>query len=322
MARLFARCCDRDKLYGFAFTALTIPKAAIASTTISSCSIPMPNGLSGRLLWNDALYGYTVGHQRDDLSFDRRDSAPFMPKCRGHRTPHFTWGDDQPPRRPWTKRSSTRCTCGGLPSCIRRCPRIVRGTFGALAAPAVLDYLRDLGITAIEFLPAQAFIDDGTWSREGLVNYWGYNSIAFFAPEARYAQQRRQLVRVQDDGQAPARRRASRSFSMSSTTTPPKAISSARRCRSAASTMRSYYCLDADDRRYYVDFTGCGNSLNLHHPRVLQLVMDSLRYWVQEMHVDGFRFDLATTLAREQDSRSTSSPDFSTPSARIRSSRR
>ncbi len=261
---------------------------------------PYAKRLRGRFIWNDALYGYTVGHKDADLSFDERDSAPFMPKCAVTDTAH-TWGDDQPPRRPWTEMIIYEAHVRGLTKLHPQVPESLRGTFGALAAPAVLDYLRDLGITAIEFLPAQGFIDEAPVAARGLVNYWGYNTIAFFAPEARYFSngelgEFKTMVKALHETGIEVILDVVYNHTAEGNELGPTL--SFRGIDNA-----SYYRLDGNDRRYYVDFTGCGNSFNLHHPQVLHLVMDSLRYWVQEMHVDGFRFDLATTIAREQDSR-------------------
>ena len=181
-------------------------------------------------------------------------------------------------------------------------PRTLRGTYAGLATPAVIEHLQHVGVTAVELLPVHHFIRDKHLVDRGLTNYWGYNSIGFFAPDIRYARPRRSAPTTSGNSRRWSRRfttPASRSFSTWCTTTREKAIIWARRCRSAASTTPRTTGWSPTIRAYYLDYTGCGNTLNVRHPRVLQLIMDSLRYWVLEMHVDGFRFDLASTLARE-----------------------
>jgi isoamylase len=259
---------------------------------------PYAKRLIGRFMWNDALYGYTVGHADADLSFDVRDSAPFMPKCAIVDTAH-TWGDDQPPRHPWPQTIIYEAHVRGLTRLHPQVPENLRGTFGALAVPAVIDYLRDLGVTAVEFLPVHGFIDEAPIAARGLVNYWGYNTIAFFAPEARYFSdgeigEFKTMVKALHEAKIEIILDVVYNHTAEGNERGPTL--SFRGIDNA-----SYYRLTPDNPRHYMDFTGCGNSFNLHNPRVLHLVMDSLRYWVQEMHVDGFRFDLATTTAREND---------------------
>jgi glycogen debranching enzyme GlgX len=261
---------------------------------------PYAKRLTGRFTWNDALYAYTVGHPDRDLSFDERDSAPFMPKCVITDTAH-TWGGDQPPRRAWTDMIIYEAHVRGLTKLHQQVPPNLRGTFGAFATSPVLAYLRDLGVTAIEFLPVHGFIDEPAIMVKGLVNYWGYNTIAFFAPEARYFSngeigEFKTMVKALHDVGIEVILDVVYNHTAEGNELGPTL--SFRGIDNA-----SYYRLDPTDKRRYVDFTGCGNSFNLHHPRVLHLVMDSLRYWVQDMHVDGFRFDLATTTAREDDGR-------------------
>ncbi|MFC5606289.1 glycogen debranching protein GlgX [Variovorax soli] len=257
---------------------------------------PYAKDLAGELRWSDALYGYTLGSKREDLSFDRRDSAAFMPKGRVLE-PAFTWGDDIRPHVPWQDMVIYELHVRGF---TRQFPAIseeLRGTYAALGSLPVIDYLQRLGVTTVELLPVHAFLNDRHLAEKGLQNYWGYNTLAFFAPEPRY----------------------SCSGKVKEFKTMVKSLHSAgievildvvynHTCEGnhlgPTLSMRgvdnaSYYILNGGERRYYDDFTGCGNTVNLEAPRALQLVMDSLRYWVQEMHVDGFRFDLASALARE-----------------------
>src|SRR3984885_4607911 len=257
---------------------------------------PYAKQLLGTLRWSDAHFGYRIGHKQEDLSFDRRDSASGMPKCRVI-DPAFTWGADRPPRIPWHESVIYELHVKGFTMRHPEVPPALRGTYAGLATAPVVKYLQGLGITAVELMPVHYFVDDRHLVDKGLRNYWGYNSIGFFAPETRY----------------------SATGSVNEFKTMVKALHSAgievildvvynhtaegnhlgpTLCFRGADNA-SYYRLTPDNPRYYMDFTGTGNTLNLQHPRVLQLIMDSLRYWVLEMHVDGFRFDLASALARE-----------------------
>jgi len=256
---------------------------------------PYAKALQGTLKWTDAHFGYTVGHPDADLSFDERDNAAAMPKCRIVDTA-FTWGEDRRPRRPWHETIIYELHVRGFTKLHPDVPEGQRGTFAGLSSPAVIEYLSDLGVTAIELLPVHAFIDDRYLCQKGLRNYWGYNSIGFFAPEPRYLSsgllgEFKTFVQLLHDAEIEVILDVVYNHTSEGNHMGPtlcfRGIDNA-----------SYYKLQPEDPRYYADFTGCGNALDLHHPRVLQLVMDSLRYWVEEMHVDGFRFDLATTLAR------------------------
>ncbi len=255
---------------------------------------PYAKSLSGRLRWTDAHYGYRIGAQREDLSFDRRDNASAMPKCVVVEEA-FTWGDDARPSVPWRETVFYELHVKGFTVQHPDVPPALRGTYAGLATPAVITYLRDLGVTTVELLPVHAFIDDRRLVEQKLRNYWGYNSICFFAPEPRYVQAhpsefKTMVKHLHEAGievvldvvynHTAEGNHLGPTFSF-------KGIDNA-----------SYYRL-AEDRRYYDDVTGTGNTLDLRHPRVLQMVTDSLRFWVDEMHVDGFRFDLAPALARE-----------------------
>ena len=257
---------------------------------------PYAKSLTGTINWSDANFGYRVGHPRADLSQDRRDSAAGMPKCRVI-DPAFTWGDDRRPNVPWHDTVIYELHVKGFTMQHPAVPPQLRGTYAGLASGCTVEHLKRLGVTTVELMPVHAFIDDRRLVRSGLRNYWGYNSIGYFAPDSRYGRER----------------------PVSEFKTMVKALHSAgievvldvvynhtgegdhlgpTLCFRGVDNA-SYYRLKPADPRYYVDYTGCGNTLNLVHPRVLQLIMDSLRYWVTEMHVDGFRFDLASALARE-----------------------
>jgi isoamylase len=257
---------------------------------------PYAKHLQGSLQWSDAHFGYRSGHAKADLSFDRRDSAPFTPKCRVVDSA-FTWGDDRPPRIPWHDTIIYEAHVKGLSIRHPEVPPHLRGTFAGLATAPIVDHLVSLGVTAVELMPVHAFVDDRLLLERGLRNYWGYNTLGFFAPEMRYSasggmSEFKTLVKVLHSAGIEVLLDVVYNHTAEGNQLGPTL--SFRGIDNA-----SYYRLSADEPRYYIDFTGTGNTLNLQHPRVLQMLMDSLRYWVLEMHVDGFRFDLASALARE-----------------------
>jgi len=257
---------------------------------------PYAKHLSGALRWSDAHFGYRVGHRQEDLSFDRRDSAPGMPKCRVIDSA-FTWGDDRSPLVPWHDTVIYELHVRGFTLHHPEVPPQLRGTYAGLACAPVIDYLRRLGVTTVELMPVHSFVDDRRLVERGLRNYWGYNSLGFFAPEARYSSTGRvsefkTMVKTLHSAGIEVILDVVYNHTAEGNHLGPTL--SLRGIDNAA-----YYRLTPDNPRYYMDFTGTGNTLNLRQPRVLQLIMDSLRYWVLEMHVDGFRFDLASALARE-----------------------
>ena len=257
---------------------------------------PYAKHLQGPLHWSDAHFGYRLGSAREDLSFDKRDSAPGTPKCRVV-DPAFTWGDDRPPRIPWHDTVIYEAHVRGLTLMHPGIPKHLRGTYAGLATAPVIEHLARLGITTLELMPVHAFVDDRYLLEKGLRNYWGYNSIGFFAPELRYSHTGRisefkTMVKTLHSAGIEVILDVVYNHTAEGNQLGPTL--SLRGIDNA-----SYYRLMPDNPRFYMDFTGTGNTLNLQHPRVLQLLMDSLRYWVQEMHVDGFRFDLASALARE-----------------------
>jgi isoamylase len=260
---------------------------------------PYAKALHGYLEWNPALFGYTM-ESGDDLSFDERDSARFMPKCRVV-DPAFTWGDDRPPRTAWERTIVYELHARGYTMRHPEVPDTLRGTFRGLTDPAVLDHIRRLGVTAVELLPVHGFIDDSHLLDKGLLNYWGYNSISFFAPARRYAS-------VPDFAFSEFKEMVARFHESGIEVILDVVYNHTAEGNELGPTMSfkgidnaSYYRLLADQPRYFINDTGTGNTLDLSHQRVLQMVTDSLRYWVEEMHVDGFRFDLGTILARELD---------------------
>ena len=256
---------------------------------------PYARDLTGRLVWSDAHFGYRAGSARADLSFDRRDNARGMPKSVVI-DQAFTWGEERRPSIPWEDTIIYEAHVKGLTQHRKDVPPAWRGTFRGLTAPAVISHLRQLGVTALELLPIHAFVDDRHLVERGLSNYWGYNTLGFFAPASRYALKgpldefRSTISRLHDAGIEVILDVVYNHTAEGNHLGPTLSF------RGIDNT--SYYWLQPDQPRYYDDFTGCGNALNLSHPRVLQMVMDSLRFWVEICHIDGFRFDLASTLAR------------------------
>jgi isoamylase len=257
---------------------------------------PYARNIVGSLRWSDALYGHTPGHPREDLSRDRRDSARAMPKSQVIESA-FTWNDDRRPAVPWNETVIYELHVRGYTRSHPDVPPALRGTYTGLATAPVIDHLRRLGVTTIELLPMHAFVDERPLVERGLRNYWGYNTIGYFAPDARYA--------IQDpvvEFKAMVKTLHKAGFEVILDVVYNHTAEGNERgpmlCfRGIDNT--AYYRLQEDNPRYYVDITGCGNTLDMRHPRAFQMMMDSLRYWVAEMHVDGFRFDLAPALGRE-----------------------
>jgi glycogen operon protein len=248
--------------------------------------------------WHDAMFGYTLGHPEQDLKRDDRDNAAYAPLSAVVDTA-FTWGNDRLLRTPWRETIIYETHVKGLTIRHPKVPPELRGTYAGLACEPVIDHLRDLGITAVELLPVHHRTDEHALVQRGLANYWGYNTLSFFAPDVRYGSG---TMGVVDEFKLMVRTLHDAGIEVIldvvyNHTAEGNHLGPMLSLRGIDNT--SYYRLVHDTPRYYQDFTGCGNTLNMLHPQVLQLIMDSLRYWVQEMHVDGFRFDLASALARE-----------------------
>ncbi|MBA2302847.1 MAG: glycogen debranching protein GlgX [Acidobacteria bacterium] len=250
------------------------------------------------LRWNEALFGFTFGD--DDTTFDKRDSAPFAPLA-AVVDDAFTWGEDRPPRTPWHETVIYELHVKGFTKLNTQIPEPLRGTYRGLASEPAIRHLTSLGVTAVELMPVHHHADDWHLVQRGLGNYWGYSTLGYFAPDLAYAAATSPLDAVREFKMMVRALHAAGlevildvvyNHTAEGNHTGPTL--SLRGIDNA-----SYYRLLPDEPRYYQDFTGCGNTLNMRSPRVLQLIMDSLRYWVQEMHVDGFRFDLASALARE-----------------------
>jgi glycogen operon protein len=258
---------------------------------------PYSKAIDGIFDWNQSLFGYNFG-EPDSRNDD--DSAASMPKSVVI-TPFFDWGVDRPPQYEYADSFVYEAHVKGLTETHPDIPDNIRGTYAAIGHPAIIDHLKALGVTAIELMPVHHFANDSTLIDKGLSNYWGYNTIGFFAPDSKYAssntpggqvQEFKAMVRTLHEAGIEVILDVVYNHTAEGNHMGPTL--SMRGIDNAA-----YYRLVDDDKRYYMDYTGTGNSLNVGHPHSLQLIMDSLRYWVTEMHVDGFRFDLASTLARE-----------------------
>jgi isoamylase len=259
---------------------------------------PYAKAIEGQVEWDSSVFPYRLG--REDLTPDRRDSAPFVPKS-VVANPWFNWDGDHPPRTPMEETVIYEVHVKGFTCRHPGVPPELRGSYAGIAAPAAIDHFKRLGITAVELMPVHQFIHDHGLVERGLRNYWGYNSIGYFAPHNEYSssgqrgqqvQEFRQMVKTLHQAGIEVILDVVYNHTGEGNQLGP--MLSLKGIDNAA-----YYRLTAGDLRYYMDYTGTGNSLNMRHPHVLQMIMDSLRYWVQEMHVDGFRFDLAATLARE-----------------------
>jgi glycogen operon protein len=260
---------------------------------------PYAKSIAGDLVWSDALFGYSVGHPDADLSRDGRDSALSLPKCMVV-DDHFDWENDTRPRTAWNDTVIYEMHVKGFTAAHPEVPKELRGTYAGLACSAVIGYLHSLGITAVELMPVQCFVQDKYLVDRGLTNYWGYSSIGFFAPEARYASAKHPGHGVSEfKTMVKALHGAGIEVILDvvyNHTAEGNQLGPTLCFRGIDNA--SYYQLEPENPRYYRDYAGCGNSPNMMHPRMLQLIMDSLRYWINEMHVDGFRFDAATSLAR------------------------
>ncbi|MFH8250092.1 glycogen debranching protein GlgX [Microbacterium sp. B2969] len=258
---------------------------------------PYAKAVEGQVKWNQSVFGYDFG---DHESRNDKDSASSMMKGVVV-NPFFDWGGDRQPKTPYSETLIYEAHVKGLTKLHPAIPEEIRGTYSAIAHPAIIEHLKKLGVTAIELMPVHQFVDDSTLQEKGLSNYWGYNTIAFLAPQNTYSATGDRGQQVQEfKGMVRALHAAGIEvildvvYNHTAEGNHMGPTLSMRGIDNAA-----YYRLEDKDRRYYTDYTGTGNSLNVGNPHALQLIMDSLRYWVLEMHVDGFRFDLAATLARE-----------------------
>ncbi|MCC8407551.1 glycogen debranching protein GlgX [Mucilaginibacter sp. UR6-1] len=261
---------------------------------------PYAKAIAGVIDWHDSLFAYEVGHPDEDLSYSETDSAPYIPKSVVVDN-NFDWEDDQLPRTPYHQSVIYEAHVRGLTMQHPEIPENIRGSYAAIGHPAIIKHLQDLGVTAIELMPIHQFVNDRYLVEKGLRNYWGYNSIGFFAPDVRYSSTGvtggqvsefkamvKELHKAGIEVILDVVYNHTGEGNQMGPTLSFKGVDNA-----------SYYRLVDDDKRFYMDYTGTGNTLNAMLPNVLRYIMDSLRYWITEMHVDGFRFDLASTLARE-----------------------
>jgi glycogen operon protein len=287
------------QLYGYRVEGPYEPERGERCNAAKLLIDPYAKAISGKLDWTAPVFGYKLGDPAEDLSKDDQDDAVAIPKC-VVTTSHFDWENDRPPLIPFHQTVVYEAHVKGLTARHPDLPEEVRGTYAGLAHPAMIAYLKDLGVTAMELMPVHAFLDEKHLVDRGLRNYWGYNSINFFAPEARYCSSGDRGEQIGEfKAMVKALHRADIEVILDvvynhtaegnhmGPTVSLKGIDNA-----------AYYRLVPDNPRYYMDYTGTGNTLNVRHPQVLKLIMDSLRYWIEEMHVDGFRFDLAAALAR------------------------
>lgn len=260
---------------------------------------PYTKAIAGTIDWNDSLFGYELGNPNEDLSLNETDSSAFLPKCVVVDSA-FNWENDKPPKIPYHQTIIYETHVKGFTKLHPDIPEEIRGTYAALAHPVTIKYLKELGITAVELMPVHHFVADRHLKERGLTNYWGYNTIGFFAPDARYSSSGIQGEQVTEfKNMVKELHKADIEVILDvvynhtaegnhlGPTLSFKGIDNA-----------AYYRL-TENKRFYMDYTGTGNTLNANLPNVLRLMMDSLRYWIHDMHVDGFRFDLASTLARE-----------------------
>ncbi len=259
---------------------------------------PYAKAIARPLRWHDSLFGYPFGKIEEDRVPDPRDNAAYAPLSKVI-DPAYSWGNDAAPRHPWHETIIYETHVKGLTARHPEVPEALRGSYAALATEPVIQHLKRLGITAVELMPIHHHIDEPHLADKGLSNYWGYNTLAYFAPDLRYCSgtmdpvlEFKMMVRALHAANIEVILDVVYNHSAEGNHLGPTL--SLRGIDNYA-----YYRLDPHSLRHYVDYTGCGNTLNMQQPHVLQLVMDSLRYWILEMHVDGFRFDLASTLARE-----------------------
>jgi glycogen operon protein len=292
------------QMYGYRVHGPYDPKMGLRFNSNKLLLDPYAKAISGRVTWSDAMFGYPVSLEDEnrDLSFDDQDNAEGMPKSIVI-DPTFDWEDDKSPNTPLHASIIYEVHVKGFTAQHPSIPEEIRGSYAALASPEVIEYLQALGITAVELMPVHQFVNDKTLVDKGLNNYWGYNSIGFFAPHSGYASTGTMGQQVQEfKTMVKALHKAGIEVILDvvyNHTAEGNHYGPTLCFRGIDN--RAYYRLTGGHEnglRYYMDYTGTGNTLNMLHPRSLQLVMDSLRYWVTEMHVDGFRFDLASTLAR------------------------
>lgn len=288
------------QLYGYRVYGPYEPEKGLRFNPNKLVLDPYAKAIGREITWDDSLYGYTIGHEAEDLSFDERDSAAFAPLAIVT-DDAFDWEDDQPLGTPWHNTVIYEAHVKGLTMRHPDVPEEIRGTYAAVGSQPIIDYLTKLGITAIELLPIQYFADDRHLQEKGLHNYWGYNTLGFFAPQRAYAASKGHPADVVREFREMVKALHKAGIEVILDVVYNHTAEGNERGPTLSFRgidNKAYYRTVAGKERHYMDFTGCGNTLNMVHPHSLKLLMDSLRYWVTEMHVDGFRFDLAAALAR------------------------
>jgi isoamylase len=288
------------QLYGYRVHGPYDPAKGLRFNPAKLLVDPYAKATAGKVEWSAPVFPYQLGHPDEDLAIDPNNSAAGMPKSVVV-NPYFDWEQDRPPRTPLSESVIYEVHVKGFTKCHPDVPEEQRGTYAGLASQASVAYLKALGITAVELMPVHDFLDDKHLVDKGLKNYWGYNTNNFFSPDSRYSGSGDSGGQVSEfKTMVKALHRAGIEVILDvvyNHTSEGNHMGPMLSFRGVDNP--TYYRLVSDNARYYMDYTGTGNSLNVRHPQVLKLIMDSLRYWVQEMHVDGFRFDLAATLARE-----------------------
>jgi glycogen operon protein len=289
------------QLYGLRAHGPYDPEAGLRFNRAKLLIDPYARALAGALDWDAPLFGYAAGGPTLDLAMDARDDARGVPKC-AVLDNGFDWEDDAPPRIAWNETLIYETHVKGFTMLKPEVPEELRGTYAGLAHPGAIDHLKYLGVTAVELLPVHAHVDGHHLASKGLTNYWGYDTISFFVPHGAYAASRDTAEQVREfKGMVKALHRAGIEVILDvvyNHTSEGSHLGPTLSFRGLDNA--TYYRLMPEAPRYYEDFTGTGNTLNSSHPQVLALIMDSLRYWVTEMHIDGFRFDLAAALARDE----------------------
>lgn len=285
------------QLYGYRLHGPWNPSAGQRFNPAKLTLDPYAKAIDGQVKWNEAVYPYYFGKNPDEIN--DHDSAKFMPKS-VVKSPYFDWGNDSKPNLPWHETVIYELHVKGFTARHPEIPKEMQGTFAGLVHPVSLDYFKKLGVTAVELMPVHFFIHDQYLIDKGLRNYWGYNTIGFFAPHTEYASDK------SPGGSVAEFKEMVKKFHQQGIEVILDVVYNHTAEGNHLGPILSFKGIDnpyyyrlIDDKRYYMDYTGTGNSLNMRNPHVLQLIMDSLRYWVLEMHVDGFRFDLAAALARE-----------------------
>lgn len=288
------------QLYGYRVYGPYEPEKGLRFNPNKLLLDPYAKAIGREITWDDSLFGYKIGDPAEDLSFDERDSAPFAPLAIVT-DDTFDWEGDAPLGTPWHDTVIYEAHVKGLTMRHPDVPEEIRGTYAAIGSKPIIEYLTKLGITAIELLPIQYFADDRHLQEKGLHNYWGYNTLGFFAPQRTYAATKGHPADVVREFREMVKALHKAGIEVILDVVYNHTAEGNERGPTLSFRgvdNKAYYRTVVDKERYYMDFTGCGNTLNMVHPHSLQLLMDSLRYWVTDMHVDGFRFDLAAALAR------------------------